>query len=62
MQPANRRLSPFRAHAAIVLALLLVLPEAPVYAQRRGGGGGGRSRGSVNSVNRSSPGTGGSCD
>ena len=60
MQDGNRRLSSWRAAAAAALTLLLVLPEAPAYAQRRGGGGGGRSRGSVNSVNRSSPGTGGS--
>jgi hypothetical protein len=62
MQPRNRRFSPWRACAAVSLTLLLVLPEVPAYAQRRGGGGGGRSasRGSVNSVNRSSPGTGGS--
>jgi hypothetical protein len=59
MQDRNRRFSPLRASAAAALTLLLVLPEAPAYAQRRGGGGGG-SRGSVNSVNRSSPGTGGS--
>ena len=61
MQSRNRRFSPWRACAAVALTLLLVLPEAPAYAQRaRGGGGGGRSRGSVNSVNRSAPGTGGS--
>ena len=60
MQAGNRRLSSWRACAAVALTLLLVLPEAPAYAQRRGGGGGSRSRGSVNSVNRSSPGTGGS--
>jgi len=59
MQGRNRRYSPLHATAAVALTLLLVLPEAPVYAQRRGGGG-GRSRGSVNSVNRSAPGTGGS--
>jgi hypothetical protein len=53
MQPGNRRFSPLRANAAVVLSLLLVLPEAPVYAQRaRGGGGGGR--GSVRSTNRAS--------
>jgi len=60
MQAGNRRLSSWRAGAAVALTLLLVLPEAPAYAQRRGGGGGSRSRGSVNSVNRSAPGTGGS--
>src|SRR5512143_1702888 len=60
MRPANRRFSPLHATAAVALTLLLVLPEAPAYAQRRGGGGGSRSRGSVNSVNRSAPGTGGS--
>ena len=60
MQAGNRRLSSWRACAAVALTLLLVLPEAPAYAQRRGGGGGGRSRGSVNSVNRSTAGTGGS--
>ena len=59
MQARNRRISPWRACAAVALTVLLVLPDAPAYAQRRGGGG-GRSRGSVNSVNRSSPGTGGS--
>jgi hypothetical protein len=58
MQARNRRLSSWRAGAAFSLAWLLALPEAPVYAQRRGGGG--RSRGSVSSVNRSAPGTGGS--
>jgi Family of unknown function (DUF6515) len=58
MQARNGRFSPLRACAAVVLTLLLVLPEAPVYAQRARGGGG--SRGSVNSVNRSAPGTGGS--
>lgn len=60
MHATNRRFSPLRAGAAVALTLLFVLPEAPAYAQRRGGGGGGGSRGSVNSVNRSSPGTGGS--
>jgi Family of unknown function (DUF6515) len=61
MQARNGRFSPLHASAAVALTLLLVLPEAPAYAQRaRGGGGGGRSRGSVNSVNRSAPGTGGS--
>jgi hypothetical protein len=63
MQTRNRRFSAWRACAAVVSTLLLVLPDAPVYAQRRGGGGGGgrsASRGSVNSVNRSAPGTGGS--
>jgi hypothetical protein len=61
MQARNGRFLPLRSGAAVALTLLLVLPEAPAYAQRRGGGGGGsRSRGSVNSVNRSSPGTGGS--
>jgi hypothetical protein len=59
MQPRNRRFSPLHACAAVVLTLLLAVPQAPVYAQRRGGGG-GASRGSVNSVNRSAPGTGGS--
>jgi hypothetical protein len=59
MQAENRRFAPWRACAAVALTLLLVLPEAPAYAQRRGGGG-GRSRGSVSSVNRSAPGTGGS--
>jgi hypothetical protein len=59
MQARNRRFSPLRAGAAAASALLLALPQAPVYAQRRGGGG-GASRGSVNSVNRSAPGTGGS--
>jgi hypothetical protein len=58
MRPANRRFSPLHACAAVTLTLLLVLPEAPAYAQRARGGGGGR--GSVNSVNRSAPGTGGS--
>jgi hypothetical protein len=52
MQSANRRSSPLRAGAAIISALLLVLPGAPVYAQRG-------SRGSVRSVNRD-PGSGGS--
>jgi hypothetical protein len=61
MQARSRRFSPLRACAAVTLTLLLALPEAPVYAQRaRGGGGGSRSRGSVSSVNRSAPGTGGS--
>ena len=39
MQAGNRRISPLRACAAGALTLLLVLPEAPAYAQRRGGGG-----------------------
>jgi hypothetical protein len=61
MQARNRRFSSLRACAAVTLTLLVALPEAPVYAQRaRGGGGGSRSRGSVSSVNRSAPGTGGS--
>ena len=60
MPSRNRRLSSWRPCAAVALTLLLVLPEAPAYAQRRGGGGGSRSRGSVNSVNRSTAGTGGS--
>ena len=64
MQARNGRFSPLRSGAAVAMTLLLVLPEAPAYAQRRGGGGGGggrsASRGSVNSVNRSSAGTGGS--
>jgi hypothetical protein len=61
MQTAKLRFSPLRARAAIAVTLLLVLPEAPAWAQRaRGGGGGSRSRGSVSSVNRSAPGTGGS--
>jgi hypothetical protein len=34
------------------LTLLLVLPEAPAYAQRARGGGGGGGRGSVRSTNR----------
>jgi hypothetical protein len=59
MQAGNRRFSSLHASAAVALTLLLVLPEAPAYAQRARGGG-GRSRGSVNSVNRSAPGTGGS--
>jgi len=58
MQAGNRRVSPWRVCAAGALALLLVMPEAPAYAQRRGGGG--RSRGSVRSVNRNPSGTGGS--
>jgi hypothetical protein len=58
MLARNRRFSPLHASAAVTLTLLLVLPEAPVYAQRARGGS--RSRGSVNSVNRSAPGTGGS--
>ena len=41
-----------RASAAVVLALLLVLPETPAYAQRARGGGGGGGRGSVRSSNR----------
>jgi hypothetical protein len=60
MHARNRRFSPVGSGAAVAMALLLALPEAPAYAQRRGGGGGSRSRGSVNSVNRSSAGTGGS--
>ena len=61
MQARNGRFSPLRSGAAVAMTLLLVLPEAPAYAQRRGGGGGrSASRGSVNSVNRSSAGTGGS--
>ena len=61
MHARNGRFSPLRSGAAVAMTLLLVLPEAPAYAQRRGGGGGrSASRGSVNSVNRSSPGTGGS--
>ena len=36
MQAGNRRLSSWRACAAVALTLLLVLPEAPAYAQRRG--------------------------
>jgi hypothetical protein len=60
MQARNRRFSPVRASAAVTLTLLLVLPEAPAYAERTRGGGGSRSRGSVHSVNRSAPGTGGS--
>jgi hypothetical protein len=59
MEAGNGRLSSWRAWVAVALTLLLVLPETPAYAQRRGGGG-GRSRGSVNSVYRSAPGTGGS--
>jgi hypothetical protein len=55
MRVANRRSSPLRALAAIVSALLLVLPEAPAYAEWARGGG----RGSVRSVNRN-PGSGGS--
>jgi hypothetical protein len=59
MQSRDRRAASLRAFTAVALAALLALPEAPAYAQRRGGGGGGgRSRGSVNSVNRS--GNGGS--
>ena len=61
MQARNRRLSSLRGCAAVALTLLLVCPEAPLYAQRaRGGGGGSRSRGSVNSVNRNPSGNGGS--
>jgi hypothetical protein len=62
MQARDRRASSLRALTAVAVAALLVLPEAPVYAQRRGGGGGGggRSRGSVNSVNRNPSGNGGS--
>jgi hypothetical protein len=66
MQATNRRFSPWRAGPAVALAVLLVLPDAPAYAQRggggRGGGGGSRSasRGSVNSVNRNPSGNGGS--
>jgi hypothetical protein len=37
MQARNRRSSPLRAGAAVALALLLALPEAPVYAQRARG-------------------------
>jgi len=59
MQARNRRSSPVRGGAAVALALLLALPEAPVYAQRARGGG-SASRGSVNSVNRNASGTGGS--
>jgi hypothetical protein len=55
MRFVNRRSSPLRAFAAILSALLLVLPEAPAYAQRARSGG----RGSVRSVNRN-PGSGGS--
>jgi hypothetical protein len=58
MSAADRRSTPLRSSAALALVLLLVLPEAPALAQR--GGGGRRSRGSVSSVNRSAPGTGGS--
>jgi hypothetical protein len=50
MQARNRRSSPLHACAAMALTLLLVLPEAPAYAQRARGGGGGR--GSVRSTNR----------
>jgi len=60
MQAENRRTSPWRACAAVAMTVLLVMPEAPAFAQRRGGGGRSASRGSVNGVNRSSPGTGGS--
>jgi hypothetical protein len=56
MQTRNRRFPSLRAGAAMLLTLLLALPQAPLYAQRRGGGS--ASRGSVNSVNRSAPGTG----
>jgi hypothetical protein len=59
MQARNRRFSPLHACAAAAMTLLLVLPEAPAYAQRARGGGGG-SRGSVRSVNRNPSGTGGS--
>ena len=52
MQARKGRFSPVRASAAVVLALLLVLPEAPAYAQRARGGGGGGGRGSVRSSNR----------
>ena len=52
MQARKRLVPPLRASAAIVLALLLVLPEAPAYAQRARGGGGGGGRGSVRSSNR----------
>ncbi len=58
MQARNRRFSPLRAGAAFALTLLLVLPEAPAYAQRARAGGDGR--GSVRSVNRNASGTGGS--
>lgn len=54
MRTRNRRSTPLRASAAVALTLLLVLPEAPVYAQRA------RSRGSVNSVNRNPSGNGAS--
>jgi hypothetical protein len=57
MRSTNRRSSPLRACAAMLSALLLVLPEAPAYAWTRGGGEG---RGSVRSVNRNPSGTGGS--
>jgi hypothetical protein len=57
MQARNRLFPPLRACAAVTLALLLAGPQASVYAQRARGGA---SRGSVNSVNRSAPGTGGS--
>jgi hypothetical protein len=60
MLARNRRISPWRACAAAALTMLLVLPDHPAYAQRARGGGSGKSRGSVTSVNRSSPGTGGS--
>jgi hypothetical protein len=60
MPAGNRLFSSLRTCAAVTLTLLLVLPEAPAYAQRARGGGGSRSRGSVNSVNRSASGTGGS--
>lgn len=59
MQARNRRLYLLRPWAVVALAALLVMPDAPAWAQRRGGGG-GRSRGSVSSVNRGAPGTGGS--
>jgi hypothetical protein len=58
MRASHRRFSSLRASAAVTLTLLLVLPEAPAYAQRARGGGG--SRGSVRSVNRNPSGTGGS--
>jgi hypothetical protein len=58
MLARNRRFSALRAGAALTLTLLLVLPEAPAYAQRARVEGGGR--GSVRSVNRNASGTGGS--
>ncbi len=44
-----------RPGVALALVAMLALPDAPVYAQRRGGGGG--SRGSVGSANRGSAST-----